>query len=69
MKLKALANKVGVAVVLTDQFMDFTGPNDGINGGEIGKLGLLAYIKQTGESSFGTGLGTLRQFKGVLLKT
>ncbi|KAL6288365.1 hypothetical protein ACE6H2_005875 [Prunus campanulata] len=67
--LKALANKFGVAMVVTNQVVDFIGPHHGINGGEVGKLGVDAYIRQTSECSFGTGLGRLHQFKGVLGKT
>ncbi|XP_021814674.1 DNA repair protein XRCC3 homolog [Prunus avium] len=36
--LKALANKFGVAVVVTNQVVDFIGPHHGINGVRLGNL-------------------------------
>ncbi|CAL2246840.1 unnamed protein product [Prunus armeniaca] len=40
-KLKALANKFGVAMLLTNQIVDFIGPDDGINGVRLGNLECL----------------------------
>ncbi|GAB4853574.1 hypothetical protein Ancab_017765 [Ancistrocladus abbreviatus] len=40
-KLKALANKFGLAVVVTNQVVDFVGSNDGLNGLKTGNLGCL----------------------------
>ncbi|BBH03262.1 DNA repair protein XRCC3 homolog [Prunus dulcis] len=40
-KLKALANKFGVAVVLTNQVVDVIGPADGIDGVRLGNLECL----------------------------
>lgn len=40
-KLKALANKFGLAVVVTNQVVDFVESNDGIGGLRIGNLGCL----------------------------
>ncbi|XP_034229418.1 DNA repair protein XRCC3 homolog [Prunus dulcis] len=39
--LKALANKFGVAVVVTNQVVDFIGPDHGINGVRLGNLECL----------------------------
>ncbi|CAL8088689.1 unnamed protein product [Prunus armeniaca] len=39
--LNALANKFGVAVVVTNQVVDFIGLDDGINGVRLGNLGCL----------------------------
>ena len=66
--LKGLANKFGLAVVVTNQVVDFIGPHDGVNGVRLGNLE-SPDIRQTRESSFGTGLGTLHKFKSFLGKT
>ncbi|XP_021832472.1 DNA repair protein XRCC3 homolog [Prunus avium] len=39
--LKALANKFGLAVVITNQVVDFIGPHDGVNGVRLGNLECL----------------------------
>ncbi|CAB4313453.1 unnamed protein product [Prunus armeniaca] len=39
--LKALANKFGVVVVVTNQVVDFIGPHDGVNGVRLGNLECL----------------------------
>ncbi|KAI5355887.1 hypothetical protein L3X38_008782 [Prunus dulcis] len=36
--LKGLANKFGLAVVVTNQVVDFIGPHDGVNGVRLGNL-------------------------------
>ncbi|CAB4263834.1 unnamed protein product [Prunus armeniaca] len=36
--LKGLANKFGLAVVVTNQVVDFIGPRDGVNGVRLGNL-------------------------------
>ena len=36
--LKGLANKYGLAVVVTNQVVDFIGPHDGVNGVRLGNL-------------------------------
>ncbi|CAL2270734.1 unnamed protein product [Prunus armeniaca] len=43
--LKGLANKFGLAVVVTNQVVDFIGPRDGVNGGEVGKLGVPGHMR------------------------
>ncbi|CAL9018355.1 unnamed protein product [Prunus brigantina] len=40
-RLKALANKFGVAVFVTNQVVDFIGPDHGINGVRLGNLECL----------------------------
>lgn len=40
-KLKLLAKKFGLAVLLTNQVVDFMGPTEGINGLRVGNLGCL----------------------------
>ncbi|KAL5549141.1 hypothetical protein UlMin_004372 [Ulmus minor] len=40
-KLKELAMRFGLAVVVTNQVVDFMGPNDGLNGLRIGNVGSL----------------------------
>ncbi|PSS36213.1 DNA repair protein [Actinidia chinensis var. chinensis] len=40
-KLKALAYRFGLAVVVTNQVVDFVGTGDGLNGARIGNLGCL----------------------------
>ncbi|KMS97975.1 hypothetical protein BVRB_4g096940 [Beta vulgaris subsp. vulgaris] len=40
-RLRALAQKFGLAVVLTNQVVDFVGSNEGINGLQIGNLACL----------------------------
>lgn len=40
-KLKALAKRFNLAVLVTNQVVDLVGPNDGINGLRIGNLGCL----------------------------
>ncbi|XP_020415475.1 DNA repair protein XRCC3 homolog [Prunus persica] len=39
--LKALANKFGLAVLVTNQVVDFIGPHDGVNGVRLGNLECL----------------------------
>lgn len=40
-RLRALAEKFGLAVVITNQVVDFVGTNEGVNGLRIGNLGCL----------------------------
>ncbi|KAG5559654.1 hypothetical protein RHGRI_009248 [Rhododendron griersonianum] len=40
-KLKSLANRFGLAVVVTNQVVDFVGPDEGLNGLRVGNLGCL----------------------------
>lgn len=40
-KLKSLANRFGLVVVVTNQVVDFVGPDDGLNGLRVGNLGCL----------------------------
>ncbi|KAF5749422.1 X-ray repair cross complementing 3 (XRCC3) isoform 1 [Tripterygium wilfordii] len=40
-KLKALAKRFSLAVVVTNQVVDFMGPSEGINGVRVGNLGAL----------------------------
>ena len=40
-KLKALAKRFSLAVLVTNQVVDLVGPNEGINGLRIGNLGCL----------------------------